>query len=405
MKSSFARIDFELTEVCATATDALAIAETADPSDPVASDAWKCRVIGIVLKIAGELCTRRPLESWRECGGRIERWVLSTPALTRGGIPDVKLLLLFRLFDAHIGGVAHAVEAADVHAARHHAAEMNRPLLDGERCVRSIILRADRADLVDPSGVGGADLEFAIGLLCDAKTELRIRSDDMRLEQARVASLSHIEAGDRLLNEATHDHETLQIELVWMAIDEFRASVVQARDIDIESEAKACSRIGRSFGLYLKLKQRGAKYHERAVDLGRTMHPRVMDDVPWFLEATQAIAEARQVQEANDTSARSARDAAVRSTLIVELAHLKSVSESGKDALLTHIYDKHPPKNASHRRKTIAPDGDDLSMKQQLKKALTHYHPDTAAKEGDEKWRVLCQEIYKYVGAAYETFK
>lgn len=66
-----------------------------------------------------------------------------------------------------------------------------------------------------------------------------MRQGDAQLEQARVAALTHIEAGNRFLVSAKDDYESLAIDLIYEAIDEFRGAIVQAKDVDIETEAHA----------------------------------------------------------------------------------------------------------------------------------------------------------------------
>jgi len=45
-------------------------------------------------------------------------------------------------------------------------------------------------------------------------------------------------------------------------------------------------------------------------------------------------------------------------------------------------------------------------MKNALKKAVVHYHPDNAAKQNENKhWAALCLEISKVLTSAYNCFK
>lgn len=112
--------------------------------------------------------------------------------------------------------------------------------------------------------------------------------------------------------------------------------------------------------------------------------------------------------EGNDAAETERQDAAIRSTMLVEIALLKAAAEKGPNDLLEHVYGAHPPKKASDRRKTTRERGGvtvPIPMKDQLKQALVHYHPDKAARENDPKWRVLVAEISKYISNAYNEFK
>jgi hypothetical protein len=75
---------------------------------------------------------------------------------------------------------------------------------------------------------------------------------------------------------------------------------------------------------------------------------------------------------------------------------------SGADFLLDYVYKKHPPKVPSYTK------GEELdktgTSKKRLMKAILFYHPDKQVLFGME-WKVLCEEITKYLNFNYETCK
>jgi len=102
-----------------------------------------------------------------------------------------------------------------------------------------------------------------------------------------------------------------------------------------------------------------------------------------------------------------------RAKYVKELeAELKDLSEansgsgrSGVKCFLLHLYKTHPPKNPQHKL-----NDEDLdkraNIKQALKKALQHFHPDKQDKEQHgKKWTVLCEEITKLLNGRYDSFK
>jgi hypothetical protein len=137
-----------------------------------------------------------------------------------------------------------------------------------------------------------------------------------------------------------------------------------------------------------------------------------MDAVPWFKEATLAVKAFQDRMTQNDRSTEEARRAPFIEQLKVEIAALKSKSEeSDNTKLLQHVYEMHPPRELGSTRveKTTNSVGAEtaVSMKDQYKKSLIHYHPDRVGKKhkDDMKWVVLCEEIYKYLAAKYEGYK
>lgn len=150
--------------MCATAVEALSLAQSAGPGDTVRSDGWPCHLLGIVIKLVWSLTRRRPKESWRDCSNRLERWLVSTKTLH--ALPDVKVILCFRLFDAHSHGLSTSIEKGELRTARFHAAEMFRPTLEAEAAVGKQLITPAVAELVDPNSSGATDLESAIAGHC-----------------------------------------------------------------------------------------------------------------------------------------------------------------------------------------------------------------------------------------------
>jgi hypothetical protein len=133
------------------------------------------------------------------------------------------------------------------------------------------------------------------------------------------------------------------------------------------------------------------------------MQPRVLDHVPWYAEAAELVKAHQEHLARHESSTKAAADAPFLEELGPVLAELKSKSEEGHLALMEYVYSAHPPKKPAHKRETVV-DDEPVSMKIQLKKALIHYHQDKNKDHG-RLWEVLVGELYKYLAAAYETYK
>ena len=68
----------------------------------------------------------------------------------------------------------------------------------------------------------------------DRDVDLNILIDDVRVHNCLAESLKEIHDGDKLLHDAVHGHETLQIDLVYDAVDKYRYAITLSRGEDLE---------------------------------------------------------------------------------------------------------------------------------------------------------------------------
>ncbi len=87
--------------------------------------------------------------------------------------------------------------------------------------------------------------------------------------------------------------------------------------------------------------------------------------------------------------------------LKAELEALAEKKKAGASDFLTFVYATHAPKGENAKRMS------DETLRKQLLKACTHYHPDanSVAKGHQLKWTVLCEEITKILTYFYELTK
>lgn len=95
-------------------------------------------------------------------------------------------------------------------------------------------------------------------------------------------------------------------------------------------------------------------------------------------------------------------------TLEKEIKQLKDREGSDNEDFLKFIYKTFPPKKKTHKLKLPKMTDQDsyTKMKKTLQKAVIHYHPDSVDEEKHgKKWKVLCEEVTKYVTQRYERMK
>ena len=71
--------------------------------------------------------------------------------------------------------------------------------------------------------------------------------------------------------------EDLNFDMVWEVVDCYMEAIVLAKEINIEVEAIALSRLGSVYDKILKDKIRAKTYFTRSIQLAMTLHPRTFD--------------------------------------------------------------------------------------------------------------------------------
>lgn len=72
---------------------------------------------------------------------------------------------------------------------------------------------------------------------------------------------------------------------------------------------------------------------------------------------------------------------------------------------LKHIYNKYKPKNPAHVFEEFDLK-EDIQTKKRLQKAILHFHPDKVdVKEHGWEWKIMTEEITKYLTKRYEIIK
>lgn len=247
----------------------------------------------------------------------------------------------------------------------------------------------------------------------EAVENLEELAEDIEMERAVVGALIDLQAGEQSLKAALHDSEELEVDKLWTAVDHIRASIVSARERDIEAEAKAQSLLGSAFlALFPNKPQVSHVYFQRSVELAHSLFPRPVTDEGWFSEALRNV-KAYQERVSREEEQQEARDAApFLSKLRKEIDNLMRASEASAIELLDLLYNKIKPENYGVPPSKVAVMKARLKrdsspeVKKQLQTAIVHFHSDKnlAGKYG-MLWHVYCGEITKVLNQKYAIFK
>lgn len=191
--------------------------------------------------------------------------------------------------------------------------------------------------------------------------------------------------------------EALNMEQVWDAVDCYNLSIINARGKCLESEAIAHCQLGKVYGSLI-IHKKSREHYKMAVDLEFAMRPTILTHRKWYKEALAGLERYQKEDLWNETKEREEIRTPIRTEMKELLDELKKVSSRSTKELLDLIYDKHPPKRGA---KSDSPD-----LKQKLKQALLHYHPDKQDLESHGlKWVVLTEEITVLLTHHYSRFK
>ncbi|KAK7476449.1 hypothetical protein BaRGS_00032284 [Batillaria attramentaria] len=247
-----------------------------------------------------------------------------------------------------------------------------------------------------------------LGKLEDAIiAEALLLEQDISIQTCVAESIKARERGEELLGHVLLDEEDLNIDAVWTVVDAFKESAMLTREHDIELEAMAYSALGRVYHKVLKLKYYAKRYLTRALQLASSMMPRNFSGVEWF-EFAQETVKSYQLENVREEEAERHRQ---RETVMGEIKEdldklSKKYHESGRMEFLEYVYKNYPPKNKLHKLGEVPSAPDMNQVKKLYQKAVTHYHPDKVTEEEHGKqWKVLTEEITKFLTRTYESFK
>ena len=243
-------------------------------------------------------------------------------------------------------------------------------------------------------------------------SQARVLEQDVFYHTCSASSIQALAQGDQLLQLALQEEEELDMPSIFEVIDRYKQAVVLAREVDIEQEAIADSRLGVVYDKVLKMTFRAKPYFTHSFELADSLKPRIFTSQQWYKDCTAALKRYQDEARARDEREKQNARAAFMEALSNELDDLKA-HKSAAITFIKHIYDNYPPKVPSWKKPSDneikdweSLDTDSKDYKKLLTKALFFYHPDKV----DEmlhgmKWKVLCEEITKMLTYHYERTK
>ncbi|MCO5603399.1 hypothetical protein L7F22_057549 [Adiantum nelumboides] len=215
-------------------------------------------------------------------------------------------------------------------------------------------------------------------------------------------AMQAIALGDKYLSEALMDSEELDMEKVKDSLDCYRQASIATRELDMESEAVAVSRIGKLYSDVLKLPEEAHKYHFQALRLALTVMSPSIERAEWYQYCLDKVKAHQEVVVAKENNKNDEEREPAMQRLEKKLAALQEEANKGAEALLKYVYAQHPHPDIN---KNVVPCfGSADNTKASIKKAILHYHPDSNVRYGDD-WKVLCEEICKHLNEKYYCFK
>ncbi|KAJ7372330.1 hypothetical protein OS493_019775 [Desmophyllum pertusum] len=248
--------------------------------------------------------------------------------------------------------------------------------------------------------------------LDDLLSESETLEQDVFYHSCSASSMQARHHGDHLLTVALQEEEELDMTLVFEVIDWYKQAVVLAREVEIEQEAIAESRLGVVYDKVLKLTQRAKTYFNHTLQLVESMKPRVFTSQDWYKECITALQRYQEEVRQRDEEEKRKVTAKYLEELKEEIEDITKNNTSAI-ALIKHVYNTYPPKSTTWEK----PSDDDMAKweslqsgtkeyKKVLVKALAVFHPDKVdEKEHGMKWKVLSEEITKMITNYYEHTK
>lgn len=243
-------------------------------------------------------------------------------------------------------------------------------------------------------------------------SQARVLEQDVFYHTSSASSIQARVQGNQLLEVALQEEEELDMNLIFEVIDWYKQAVVLAREVDIEQEAIAESRLGVVYDKVLKITLRAKAYFTHSFELAESLKPRMFTSHQWYKDCTAALKRYQDEARERDEQEKQKARAKFMEELSTELEDLRS-RKSSAISFIKHLYLNYPPKTPSWKKpsddemkKWKSMDKKSKDYKKVLTKALGVYHPDKVdEKVYGMKWKVLCEEITKMLTFHYEETK
>lgn len=144
---------------------------------------------------------------------------------------------------------------------------------------------------------------------CNFSLDLTRLQEDISFLKRSSDSIKLREQADHMFDEYVMQSEGLNLEMVWVILDLYKASEMHSRNLDIENEAIALSRQGRLFYKIFKLPSKAHTYYRASFDLAAALYPKDLNECEWFKEC-KVVLEERQRAKVREEEIRKSKDRA-----------------------------------------------------------------------------------------------
>ena len=232
--------------------------------------------------------------------------------------------------------------------------------------------------------------------------ELESLHEEHILQLCIAEGISSKHVAQDLLRKCIAENEHLNIDLLFDIIDRFRDSIIKTRNKDIECEAEVSSELGRIYDEVLKIKEKGKEYYQNSFHLAESLKPKVFTKHPWYMRCTAAIIRYQQEAIQKDNKELDQEREKIMSEIKDDIEEINKKSAKGYFDFLEFVYKQYPPKN----NKVLPSKLDSSNIKESMRKACIHYHPDKNSKEKfGAKWFFISENIAKHLNNFYTTLK
>lgn len=219
-----------------------------------------------------------------------------------------------------------------------------------------------------------------------------------------------IDQGNKLFNSAIYDEDSIEMDLIYEALDRYREALMltncfkeSSENTDIELEAICCSKLGTIFYNIFKNNDKSEFFVKQSVTLGMSLYPKNVALEEWYVKSAdilQAIRKKREDEEVKINNEIREKIKSENPKIFEDL--LKEFNTKSTEGFISYVIEKHPPSegyklNAEEEVKKIG-------LKKLLIKLIALYHPDKVI-ESDLKRKVILDEICKYLNSKYNYLK
>lgn len=350
--------------------------------------------------------------NWQQRCSMLEK---ATPLAYRGpALVLVAVRIQLAVADEIFKAIVLADEGLDWRACLSLTRELNRPIcLIKSSLAKSVIFAPQWLDIAND------------------ETRLNELQESQIMYEARSLGAQHRSIAEEIFQHLLFEEESLDTDLQWECIDRFSASLVSLRvnsggqnEADQvprrdchchESYAKTCSGLGLIYEKVIKNEEKAHSLYLQTIqyaDIVTHTSGAQFFSKEWYQTAKKGIEAYRRRKEAFDQKEVDKQREPILLKIKPQLDAINAAMNKFKGkmyrshALLTHVYEKHPPKKGEGQNMKEVDKDDKDALKKALLKATCSYHPDKQYNKSEGiEWRILCEEITKEINNLYDFMK